>query len=37
MIAAESMTTVKPAGYTVEAIDHDQLKAIMKRYSRLKD
>jgi D-aminopeptidase len=37
MIAAESMTTVKPAGYTVEAIDHDQLKAIMKLYSRLKD
>ena len=37
MIAAEFMTTVKPAGYTVEAIDHNQLKAIMKRYSRLND
>ena len=37
MIAAESMTTVKPAGYTFEAIDHDRLKAIMMRYNRLKN
>jgi D-aminopeptidase len=37
MIAAESMTTVKPAGYTVEEIDHDQIKEIMKRYNRLND
>jgi D-aminopeptidase len=37
MIAAESMTTVKPAGYTVEEIDHNQLKVIMKRYNRLDD
>ena len=35
MIAAESMTTVKPAGYTLEAIDHDRLKEIMRHYNRL--
>ena len=35
MIAAESMTTVKPEGYTIEAIDHDRLKQIMSRYNRL--
>jgi len=33
MIAAESMTTVKPAGYTVAAIDHNRLKQIMKQYN----
>ena len=33
MIAAESMTTVKPAGLTVAAIDHNQLKQIMKQYN----
>ena len=32
MIAAESMSTVKPAGYTLEAIDHDRLKQIMRQY-----
>ena len=37
MIAAEPMTTVKPAGYTLEAIDHDRLKAIMVKYNRLKN
>jgi D-aminopeptidase len=37
MIAAESMTTVKPDGYTLEAINHDRLKAIMSRYNRLKN
>ena len=37
MIAAESMTTVKPAGYRLEAIDHDRLKQIMKQYNRLKE
>ena len=31
LIAAESMTTVKPAGYTVEAIDHNRLIKIMQR------
>ena len=35
MIAAESMTTIKPEGYTLKAIDHDRLRKIMKRYSRL--
>jgi D-aminopeptidase len=35
MIAAESMTTIKPAGYTVEAIDHSRLIEIMKQYNRL--
>ena len=35
MVAAESMTTIKPPGKTLEAIDHKRLKAIMKRYSRL--
>jgi D-aminopeptidase len=35
MVAAESMTTVKPAGYTLEAIDHDRLLKIMKQYNRL--
>ena len=35
MIAAESMTTVKPPGYTVEAIDHNRLKDIMKQHGRL--
>jgi len=37
MIAAESMTTVKPEGYTLEAIDHDRLKQIMKRYNRMSE
>jgi L-aminopeptidase/D-esterase-like protein len=32
MIAAESMTTVKPEGYTLEAIDHGRLKQIMKQH-----
>jgi hypothetical protein len=35
MIAAEAMTTVKPAGYTLEAIDHNRLRKIMKLYNRL--
>lgn len=37
MVAAESMTTIKPAGKTVEAIDHNRLKALMRRYNRLKE
>ena len=37
MIAAESMTTIKPPGHTLEAIDHDRLKQIMKRYNRLSE
>jgi D-aminopeptidase len=37
MITAESMTTVKPEGYTLEAIDHNRLKQIMRQYNRLID
>ena len=37
MIAAEAMTTVKPAGFTLEAIDHERLKEIMRQYNRLKE
>lgn len=37
MIASEPMTTVKPAGFTVAAIDHNQLKQIMKQHNRLND
>jgi D-aminopeptidase len=37
MVAAESITTIKPGGKTLEAIDHNRLKAIMKRYYRLKE
>jgi D-aminopeptidase len=36
MVAAESMTTVKPAGRVLEQIDHDRLKETMRRYNRLK-
>jgi D-aminopeptidase len=35
MIAAESMTTVKPAGYVFRAIDHDRLRQIMKMHRGL--
>ena len=34
MIAAEAMTTIKPEGYTLEAIDHERLKQIMRQYNR---
>ena len=37
MIAAESMTTVKPAGLVLEAIDHERLRSIMREYGRLND
>jgi len=36
LIAAESMTTVKPAGYTLKAIDHERLIKIMSQYNRMK-
>jgi D-aminopeptidase len=36
MIAAESMTTVKPAGFTLEAMDHERLINIMAQYNRMK-
>jgi D-aminopeptidase len=35
MLAAESMTFVKPHGTTMEAIDHDELLAVMRQYNRL--
>jgi D-aminopeptidase len=35
MIAAESMNTIKPAGKTLDAIDHEKLKDILKHYNRL--
>ena len=35
MIAAESMATIKPSGYTLEAIDHHKLIKIMQLYNRL--
>ena len=35
MIAAESVPTVKPPGYTLDAIDQEQLIALMKQYGRM--
>ena len=34
MIAAESMSALKPSGKIVEAIDHEQLMEVMKKYNR---
>ena len=36
MIAAESVATLKPEGYVLQAIDHDELRLIMRQYGRLK-
>jgi D-aminopeptidase len=36
LVAAETMTTVKPSGLICRAIDHDQLRAIMRRHGRLR-
>jgi D-aminopeptidase len=36
LVAAESMTTVKPPGLTCRAIDHEALRTIMRRYGRLR-
>ncbi len=35
VIAAETMTFVKPSGYQAKAIDHDRLQTILKKYNRL--
>ncbi|MHB1954798.1 MAG: DmpA family aminopeptidase [Sulfobacillus sp.] len=35
MVAAQSMTTVKPYGMTIAAINHDQLVAVMRQHHRL--
>ena len=37
LVAAETMTTVKPAGLTCRAIDHDALRDAMRRHGRLKE
>jgi D-aminopeptidase len=34
MISAESVPTIKPPGQVLRAIDHDELRAIMRRYGR---
>ena len=36
LVAAESMTTVKPAGQVLHAIDHEQLQDVMRKYGRLR-
>lgn len=36
MVAAESMATIKPPGYTIPALDHRQLIELMKSYNRWK-
>ncbi len=36
LVAAESMTTVKPAGLVCRAIDHDELRTIMRRHGHLR-
>lgn len=35
LVAAQSMTTVKPAGQVCHAIDHQKLQEIMRRFGRL--
>jgi L-aminopeptidase/D-esterase-like protein len=35
MIVTESVPSIKPAGYTLTAIDHEQLKDIMHKFNRL--
>ncbi len=37
MIAGETLSAVKPAGFDVTAIDHDALRAVMGKYGRLSD
>ena len=34
MIAADSMSALKPSGEIVEAVDHEQLMEVMKKYNR---
>jgi D-aminopeptidase len=36
LVAAETMTTVKPPGLICRAIDHGQLRTIMRRHGRLR-
>jgi len=37
MVAAKSMTTLRPAGHNCRAIDHTALVDLVRRYGRLKD
>jgi len=37
MIAAQSMTTVKPVGHTLDALDHERLRDVMRQYGRLNE
>jgi D-aminopeptidase len=37
MCAAETISTVKPAGGLVKAIDHAALQACLKKYGRLEE
>ncbi|GAB3113422.1 P1 family peptidase [Aestuariicella hydrocarbonica] len=37
MVAAETVPTFKPAGHTLDAIDHRALQAVMRQYNRLVD
>lgn len=37
LVAAETMTTVKPEGKTCRAIDHDALRDAMRRHGRLRE
>ena len=34
LVAADDMTTVRPAGLTCRALDHDRLVEIMRRHGR---
>jgi D-aminopeptidase len=34
LIAAESVPTIKPAGFVLKAIEHDELLAVMNRYGK---
>jgi D-aminopeptidase len=36
MVAAEDMTTLKPAGLVCRAIDHDELVEVMRRHGRIR-
>lgn len=35
MIAAKDMTTLKPSGKVIKAIDHDKLTSLLKKYQRM--
>ena len=36
LVAAELMTTVRPPGLVCRAIDHHELRAILRRHGRLR-